>query len=78
MNNSGVPLDELTRRAAEERKRIHRSVGELKELKTNVEANVREKLDVKHQARQHFWPAAGVVSLVALVFGYGLAGVFVD
>lgn len=78
MSNGGVPLDALEQRAAEQRNRIHQSVGDLKELKTNVEANVREKLDVKRQAREHFWPAAGVVSLVALVFGYGLAGVFVD
>lgn len=78
MNNGGVPLDVLAQRASEERNRIHQSVGELKELKSNVEANVREKLDVKHQAREHFWPAAGAASLVALVLGYGLAGIFVD
>ena len=73
MSNGNLPLDVLEQRAAEQRKRIHQSVEEFKELKTSVTANVREKLDVKRQAREHFWAATGVVSVVALVFGYGLA-----
>jgi len=78
MSNGNLPLDVLEQRAAEQRKTIHQSVNDLKQLKTSVTANVREKLDVNRQARQHFWAAAGTASLVALVFGYGLAGVFVD
>ncbi len=78
MTNGGVPLDILEQRAAEQRKRIHQSVDDLKQLKTSVTENVREKLDVKRQAREHFWPAAGVAGLVAVVFGYALAGIFVD
>ena len=78
MSNGGVPLDILEQRAAEQRQRIHQSVDDLKQLKTSVTANVREKLDVKRQARLHFWGATGVVSVVALVFGYSLAGIFVD
>jgi hypothetical protein len=78
MSNGGAPLDVLQQRAAEQRKKIHQSVDELKQLQTNVTENVREKLDVKRHARQHFWAAAGAASLVALVFSYGLAGVFVD
>jgi hypothetical protein len=78
MSDGNVPLDVLEQRAAQQRNKIHESVDELKQLKTSVTENVREKLDVNRQARQHFWTATGVVSLVALVFGYGLAGVFVD
>ncbi|HEY3928337.1 MAG TPA: hypothetical protein VGL89_08185 [Candidatus Koribacter sp.] len=78
MNNSDANLDILQQRAAEQRNQIHQSVTEFKQLKTNVTANVREKLDPKRQARDHFWTLAGAASLVALVFGYGLAGVFVD
>lgn len=78
MSNGNIPLDVLEQRAAEQRNKIHQSVDDLRQLKTGVTENVREKLDVKRQARQHFWTATGAVSLVALVFGYGLAGVFVD
>lgn len=78
MSNGNVPLDVLEQRAAEQRTKIHQSVDDLRQLKTSVTENVREKLDVKRHARQHFWVAAGAASLVALVFGYGLASVFVD
>jgi cytolysin (calcineurin-like family phosphatase) len=78
MSNGNLPLDVLEQRAAEQRNRIHQSVDDLKQLKTSVTENVRETLDVNRQARQHFWTAAGAASLVALVFGYALAGVFVD
>lgn len=73
-----IPLEELEQRAAAQRARIHQSVGELKELKTNVTANVKEKLDPQRLAREHFWTAVGVASLFALVIGHGLAGIFVD
>ncbi len=76
--NNGIPLEELEQRAAAQRARIHESVGELKELKTNVTENVKDKLDPKRLAREHFWPAVAVASLLGLVLGHGLAGVFVD
>ena len=76
--NNGMPLEELEKRAAAERAKIHCSVEDLLQLKTNAEETVREKLDVRRQARQHFWPAAGVASFIALVFGYTVAGVFFD
>ena len=77
MNNGGVPLDVLAHRASEERNRIHQSVGELKELKSNVEANV-AKAGRKAPGPGAFLARAGAASLVALVLGYGLAGIFVD
>lgn len=77
MNNE-IPLEVLEQRAAAERAKLHGSVEDLLQLKTNARETVLEKLDVRRQARQHFWPAVGAASLVALVFGFKLAGVFVD
>jgi ElaB/YqjD/DUF883 family membrane-anchored ribosome-binding protein len=76
--NNGQNLDTLQQRAAEQRTRIHQSVTDLKQLKTSVEANVREKLDPKRQAREHFWAAAGIAGFLGLMLGHGIAGVFVD
>ncbi len=76
--NNGIPLEVLEQRAAAERAKLHGSVEDLIQLKTNAEETVREKLDPRRQAREHFWPVAGVASLVALLFGYRVAGIFVD
>lgn len=73
-----IPLEQLEQRAAAERGKLHRSVEELKQLKTNAQETVREKLDVRRQAREHFWTITGAASLLALVFGYSMTGVFVD
>ena len=63
--------DTLEARAAEQRSQLHHSVGELK-------STLREKLDIKKNARQHLAPAAGVAALAGLVLGYALTGVFTD
>jgi ElaB/YqjD/DUF883 family membrane-anchored ribosome-binding protein len=76
--NNGQNLDTLQQRAAEQRTKLHQSVTDLKQLKTSVEANVREKLDPKRQAREHFWAAAGIAAFLGLMLGHGIAGVFVD
>lgn len=68
MTNS-IPNDVLEQRAEEQRRRLHDSVLQLK-------SSMRERLDVKRNAREFFWPAAGVLSLVGLVLGYGLTGIF--
>ncbi|PYX94387.1 MAG: hypothetical protein DMG71_12635 [Acidobacteria bacterium] len=60
---------ELELRAAEQRKRLHNSVEELK-------SQVREKLDVKRNARQHLGAVSGVASVLGLLLGYGFAGMF--
>jgi hypothetical protein len=73
MNNS----DALELRAAEQRKRLHQSVQELNGLIHNGSIQLREKLDVKKNARQYFWPAAGGAAVFGLLFGYGVAAVFV-
>lgn len=72
MTNS-LPAEILEQRAAEQRRRLHNSVAE---LRTTVRQRVRERLDFKRQAREHLWPATAAVSLVALTLGYGVAGMF--
>ena len=64
-----MPPDILEVRAAEERRRIHQTVLELRE-------QVEEKLDVRRQAAEYVWPASGVVAVVGLVVGWGLGGIF--
>jgi ElaB/YqjD/DUF883 family membrane-anchored ribosome-binding protein len=67
--NSGIPVDMLERRAAEQRRQLHDSVSELRET-------VKEKLDVKRNVREHLWPAAGAVALIGLLLGYSISGIF--
>ena len=64
-----MPPDVLEVRAAEERRRIHERVLELR-------AQVEEKLDVRRQAAPYVFPGAGVAAVVGLVLGWGLAGMF--
>ncbi len=77
---SHFPAEVLEQRAAEQRRRIHNSVSDLRssitELKSSVEENVRERLDPSRFARQHFWQVAACVSVVALLAGHGIAGMF--
>jgi len=68
MTNS-LPTHVLEERAAEQRRRLHNSVAELR-------SNVREKLDMKRNAREHLWPTVGVLSLTGLMLGYGITGIF--
>lgn len=79
--SSHLPSGVLEQRAAEERHRLHNSVGALRSslagLRSSVEENVRERLDVNRFARRHLWKLAAAASLVALATGYGVAGMFV-
>jgi hypothetical protein len=68
MSASNIPTDLLELRAAEQRRRLHNSVAELR-------LQMREKLDVRRNARRYFWPASAVVALCGLVLGYGFGGV---
>jgi AraC-like DNA-binding protein len=63
------PTDVLELRAEEQRRRLHNSVAELR-------TQVREKLDVRKNARNYIVPASGIVALVGLVVGYTTAGIF--
>ena len=64
-----LPTHELELRAAEQRRRLHASVHELK-------AHVRDSLDVKKNARDHVLLASGVAAALAAAVGYGVAGMF--
>jgi len=66
-----VPTQVLEQEAAEQRRRIHNTVNELRE---QVKDTVQEKLDPRKRAAEHAWPAAGTAFLFALLFGYGTAG----
>lgn len=70
---SNLPPNMLETQAAEQRRRIHQSVSE---LKTTVQENIREKLDPQRFARQHLWTIAAGASAFALLLGYGVAGMF--
>jgi len=60
---------ELELRAADQRRRLHSSVHELKD-------HVRDSLDVKKNVRDHVLLASGVAAVVAGAVGYSVAGIF--
>ena len=64
-----VPTDVLEMRAADQRRRIHESVLELRE-------QLDEKLDVKKKASEYVLPASGAAAFLGLLFGYGMASMF--
>ena len=61
---STQPMDALELRALEQRNRLHNSVTELK-------VQVRDKLDVKKNARKHLLAVSVLVSGVGLLLGNG-------
>jgi hypothetical protein len=69
MTTTSLPGEVLEARAAEQRRKLHNSVQDLRSA-------VRERLDVKRNVRQHFLPVAGVVGLAGLVLGYSVTGIF--
>lgn len=70
---SGLPTDILEQRAAEQRRRLHDSVSELR-------VTVKERLDIRRNAeeysRHHLPQAAAAVALVGLAFGWAIGGIF--
>ena len=69
--SADAPTSYLEEQAAEQRRRIHNTVSE---LRTQVRSTVREKLDVQRYARNYIWQASAAVALVGLLFGYGTGG----
>lgn len=61
----------LEMKAAEQRLQLHRSVGELKTA-------VRQKLDVKANAREYLIPASAGAAVLGLALGYVLSGIALD
>lgn len=70
---SNLPPEILEQRAAKQRERIHHSVDD---LKSSLRETVREHLDVKKYAREHVWGLLAAGSLLAMISGYSLAGMF--
>lgn len=68
MSAGNIPTDVLELRAAEQRRRLHNSVAELR-------LQMRQKLDVRRNAQRYFWPASAVVGLLGLMLGYGFGGI---
>ncbi len=69
MSNSGLPADILETRAADQRRELHNRVTELR-------STLRDSLDLKRNAREYLWPAAGVAGVLGLILGYGFTGIF--
>jgi hypothetical protein len=65
----GIPADVLEKLAEDQRNVLGDRVVELRQT-------VQERLDVKSHLRNHVWQAAGVLTLLGLVLGYAMAGVF--
>ena len=64
-----LPAEVLEQRAADQRRRLHETVAELRSA-------VRERLDVKRAARENLLPALSGASLLGLLLGYGFGGIF--
>lgn len=65
-----LPSYDLELKAAEERRRLH---GTLAELRTRVH----EELDVKKRVREHLSVACAIAGLLSLGIGYSVGGLFV-
>ena len=65
-----LPSYDLELKAAEERRRLH---GTLAELRTRVH----EELDVKKRVREHLGVACAIAGLLSLGIGYSVGGLFV-
>lgn len=68
-----MPSDVLEQRAAEQRRRLHNTVSELK-------TTVKERLDVRRNAedytRQHYPQAAAAAGVLGLALGWLFGGAF--
>jgi len=65
-----LPSSELLLRAADERRRLHHTVAELR-------SRVRQELDPKKQVRDNLGIACGIAAALGLALGYSVAGLFV-
>jgi hypothetical protein len=65
-----LPSYDLELKAAEERRRLHGTLAELR-------SRVHEELDIKKRVREHLPAACGFAALLSLGLGYSLAGIFV-
>lgn len=68
---NGLPTHDLVEKAAEDRRRLHSSVEELR-------GHLKDTLDVKKNTREHLGLACGVAALLGVTVGYAFTGIFVD
>ena len=73
MTQPTMPVEILEKRAAEQRRALHKDV---QQLRTVVEAEVRDHLDVKRNVSRYFGRVAAATALIALSVGYSFAGIF--
>jgi hypothetical protein len=69
---SAEPVENLELRAVEQRNRLHQTASELK----GKIAQTREQLDPARNVREHFAVVATAAGTLALLVGYGVAGMF--
>jgi len=75
MTQPTIPTEILEKRATEQRRALDNDVQQLRSV---VETEVRERLDVKRNVSRHFAPVAGATALTALLLGYSVAGMFTE
>lgn len=68
---NGLPAHDLVKKAAEDRRRLHSSVEELRD-------HLKDTLDVKKNTREHLGLACSVAALLGVTIGYSFTGIFVD
>lgn len=65
------PAHDLEEKAAEDRRRLHTSVAELR-------VHLKDTLDIKRNTRKHLGLACGAAALLGVTLGYAFTGIFVD
>lgn len=65
-----LPSYDLELKAADERRRLHKAVAELR-------SRVHDDLDLKKRTRENLGMVCGVAAITGLVLGYATTGLFV-
>ena len=65
-----LPSYDLELKAAEERRRLHGTLAELR-------SRVHDELDVKKRVREHLGAACAIAALLSVGIGYSVTGLFV-
>lgn len=71
VTESNMPLEYLEELAADQRRNLHNSVQRLRHA-------AKDRLDLRRNVREYFWPAAGVAAMLGLVLGYSVTSIFTD